>query len=194
MMLTAMKVPMPARSSPSEAAYTAPMPQNAPSARPASTAPAAALGAARQIASRCTFGATVITGGESRVALTGRMASANRIATTLNSTGLRGGCRSSNSWPAARASSETTMYTPNTRLRCSGAACAFNQLSITVHSPTSDMPVTTRSSIHPTGSLHSGYTSTAAAASAAWNAKARMWPTRRIRGGAVNVPRKKPTK
>ena len=155
-MVTAMNVPMPDRSRPSDAAYTAPMPQNAPSASPASTAPAAALGAARQICSRWIFGATVITGGTRRVALTGRIASANRIATTLNSTALRGGCRSSSNWPAASASSDTTMYTPNTRLRCSGAACAFSQLSITVHKPTSAMPVTTRSSIQPTGSIHSG--------------------------------------
>ncbi len=85
------------------------MPQNAPSATPDSSAPAAALGAPRQMPAMPALGATPITGCCRRVIATGSVASENRIAITLNNTKLPGGWLSSSSCPPASASRLTTI-------------------------------------------------------------------------------------
>jgi len=70
----------------------------------------------------------------------------------------------------------------------------LSQLSITVYSPTSAMPVTMRSTPHNHALSHSGCSSTAIAARAEKKANARICPMRRISEGAKKVPMKKPAK
>lgn len=100
----------------------------------------------------------------------------------------------SSTWPSASAERLTTMYSENARLRRAGSGSALSQLSITVYSPTSAMPVAMRSTPQATGCSQRGCSSTAIAARAAKNANARICPMRPISEGAKKVPMKKPAK
>ncbi|MNT04303.1 hypothetical protein D3C72_1388770 [compost metagenome] len=184
--------PLPCR--PTSPAYTGNRPQNAPIAspdRPAATVATGAIAYNRPSVSRVTTGTS---GGRRRVAVTGSTAAHTRIAVSMNIASALASPSINSTWPSASAERLITMYSENARLRRAGSGSALSQLSITVYSPTSAMPVAMRSRPQPTGLIHSGCSSTAIAASAAKKANARICPIRPISEGATKVPAKNPAK
>ena len=85
------------------------------------------------------------------------------------------------------------MYTAKVRPRALLLELAFSQLSITVASPAKHRPVGMRSSSHSQGSITRPWLSATIAVAAASTAKARIWPTRRIRCGERMQPMMVPT-
>ena len=120
-----------------------------------------------------------------RVRVMGMVAALISIAARANRKKVRMLPSCNSCWARVSAPRLINMYTANTRPRVSPVASAFSQLSMTMYSVTSARPSNTRSSSHTQGLTSMACSRVMTQASAALNAKARIWPMRLI-SGAVN--------
>ncbi len=190
----AMKLAMPATSSPISPPYTGPTMRKALVVSPIAKMPMLASGEMDQTDFRSNdtwFGRS---GSALRDRPMGtsdrhmRMAVRQKISNpAMPMTGMR-------SWEPVTALRSTSRYTLSTRPRSAFAQLALSQLSMTVKRPAIEKPKARRPSTQNVGSMKIASASVVAAASAASEANTRTWPTALIKRVACTVPSRNPTK